>query len=101
MNPPAIRVHRLSKWPPWISHWLGYRALPPAPPKQYIVWFWSFFAAFCGISVIQLVFGKSHYFIERNVPSIVASYVGFKLIMKNQKYFILLLVGRVCSSHVW
>jgi CBS-domain-containing membrane protein len=35
---------------------------------------WSFIGAFLGISLIQAVFGQAHYFIERGVPSIVASY---------------------------
>lgn len=68
------RHHRLAKWPSWLSRWLGYRATPPPVPQTYVVWFWSFIGAFCGMSVLQLVFGKAHYFIERNVPSIIASY---------------------------
>ncbi|KAH7930082.1 hypothetical protein BV22DRAFT_1001442 [Leucogyrophana mollusca] len=67
-------VHRLSRFPPAVSRWLGYRATPPATTPNYIVWFWSFIAAFCGISVLQAVFSNAHYFLERGVPSIVASY---------------------------
>jgi len=66
--------HRLAAWPTWLSHWLGYRASPPAKRPDYIVWLWSFIGAFCGISVIQAVFGQAAYFISRGVPSIVASY---------------------------
>ncbi|KAG6811067.1 hypothetical protein H0H92_009127 [Tricholoma furcatifolium] len=66
--------HRLAQWPSWLSRWLGYRATPPAKRPDYIVWFWSFVGAFCGISLIQAVFGQAQYFISRGVPSIVASY---------------------------
>ncbi|ESK93991.1 hpp family protein [Moniliophthora roreri MCA 2997] len=41
---------------------------------DYQVWAWTFIGAFCGISVLQAVFGYAHYFIKRGVPSIVASY---------------------------
>ncbi|KIJ70017.1 hypothetical protein HYDPIDRAFT_73506, partial [Hydnomerulius pinastri MD-312] len=68
------RVHRLSKAPPAISRWLGYRASPPKTLPEYGVWTWSFIAAFCGVSVLQAVFSRAHYFIERGVPSIIASY---------------------------
>ncbi|KAG6836308.1 hypothetical protein H0H93_009281 [Arthromyces matolae] len=68
------RPHRLSRWPPSLSRWLGYRAAPPPKRPDYIVWIWSFIGAFCGISVIQAVFGQAQYFISRGVPSIVASY---------------------------
>jgi len=53
---------------------LGYRSSPPAKKPVYIVWIWSFIGAFLGISLIQAVFGQAQYFIERGVPSIVASY---------------------------
>ncbi|TFK62781.1 hypothetical protein BDN72DRAFT_889942 [Pluteus cervinus] len=68
------QTHRLSTLPPWISHWLGYRSSPPSKRPDYVVWIWSFIGAFCGISVIQAVFSQAQYFIERGVPSIVASY---------------------------
>lgn len=65
----------LAQLPWWISRWLGHRELnPPAVPKS-LVWFWSFIGAFCGISVLQAVFGHAHYFINRDAPSIVASFV--------------------------
>ncbi|KAJ7607947.1 HPP family-domain-containing protein [Roridomyces roridus] len=64
----------LSRLPTWISHWLGYRAAPPPKRPDYIVWLWSFIGAFGGLSILQAVFGHAHYFIERNVPSIIASY---------------------------
>ncbi|KAJ8072284.1 hypothetical protein AAF712_007740 [Marasmius tenuissimus] len=68
------QASRLSKIPKPVSHWLGYRSTPPPKLPDYQVWFWSFVAAFCGISVLQAVFGQAEYFIRRGVPSIVASY---------------------------
>ncbi|KAJ7889779.1 HPP family protein [Mycena olivaceomarginata] len=65
---------RLARLPRWISHWLGYRAAPPPKQPEYVVWLWSFIGAFCGLSLIQAVFGHSQYFLRRDVPSIVASY---------------------------
>lgn len=67
--------NRLSRLPTYISRWLGYRPTPPAKNPEYVVWLWSWIGAFCGISLIQAVFQQSHYFVERGVPSIVASYV--------------------------
>ncbi|KAJ7510830.1 HPP family protein, partial [Mycena galericulata] len=64
----------LARLPPWISHWFGYRAVPPPKRPDYIVWLWSFIGAFCGLSILLAVFGHSHYFMEHKVPSIVASY---------------------------
>ncbi|KAK7050826.1 hypothetical protein VNI00_004937 [Paramarasmius palmivorus] len=67
-------MSRLSRLPHSISHWLGHRSKPPAKLPDYQVWAWSFIGAFCGISVLQAVFGHAQYFIERGVPSIIASY---------------------------
>ncbi|PPR06018.1 hypothetical protein CVT26_007497 [Gymnopilus dilepis] len=66
--------NRLSSLPQWVSHWLGFRAHPQAPKPHYVVWIWSFIGSFCGISLIQAVFGQARYFVQRGVPSIVASY---------------------------
>jgi hypothetical protein len=71
MAPP----NRLARLPPWISHWLGYRSSPAKKQPVYIIYLWSFIGAFCGLSVLQAIFGHAHYFIDRHVPSIVASYV--------------------------
>ncbi|KAJ3501647.1 hypothetical protein NMY22_g18852 [Coprinellus aureogranulatus] len=75
--------------PTWASRWLGYRpphapTLPPPqgqpipvgakPPSQPVVWIWSWIGAFCGISVIQAVFGHAQYFVDRGVTPIVPSY---------------------------
>jgi hypothetical protein len=67
---------RLARLPPWMSHWLGYRAGPVKPLNTYLVAAWSFITAFCGLSVIQAIFNYSDYFNERNVPGIIASYVS-------------------------
>ncbi|KAF8654894.1 hypothetical protein AX16_003323 [Volvariella volvacea WC 439] len=66
--------NRLAYLPTWISHWLGYRATPPPKRPDYVIWFWTWIAAFGGISILQAVFGHAEYFIRRGVPSIVASY---------------------------
>ncbi|KAF9486130.1 HPP-domain-containing protein [Pholiota conissans] len=70
MPPPS----RLSRLPPQLSRWLGYRSGPVPKRPDYIVYLWSFIGAFGGIALIQAVFGQAQYFIERGVPSIVASY---------------------------
>jgi len=67
-------ANRLSRLPSWLSHWLGFRSEPLTKRPDYTIWFWSFIGSFLGISLIQAVFGQAHYFIERGVPSIIASY---------------------------
>ncbi|THU94462.1 HPP family protein [Dendrothele bispora CBS 962.96] len=64
----------LARFPPAFSRWLGYRSSPLPKRSDYLIYFWTWIGAFCGISVIQAVFGQAQYFIERGVPSIVASY---------------------------
>ncbi|CAG8891771.1 unnamed protein product [Penicillium egyptiacum] len=64
----------LARLPHSVSHWLGYRENAPKPPPKYLVHFWSFIAAFCGLCVVQAIFNYSSYFIERGVPGIIASY---------------------------
>ncbi|KAH8434874.1 HPP family protein [Aspergillus melleus] len=56
-----------------MSRWLGYRSTTPKPLPPYATWFWSFIAAFCGLSVVQAVFNYSQYFLDRGVPGIIAS----------------------------
>jgi hypothetical protein len=65
----------LSHLPASFSRWFGHRSAPVPNHPKYIVWLWTFIGAFLCISLIQAVFGQAHYFIERGVPSIVASYV--------------------------
>jgi hypothetical protein len=66
----------LASLPDWCSHWLGYRTDPVKPPPKYLVYFWSFIGAFCGLSVLTALFSYSEYFLSRGVPIIVASYVS-------------------------
>ncbi|KAL0948306.1 hypothetical protein HGRIS_010898 [Hohenbuehelia grisea] len=73
-NLPNHRPHRLATLPAWFTRCLGYRASPPPKRPDWVVWLWSFIGAFCGISLIQAVFGQAHYFIDRGVPPIIASY---------------------------
>jgi len=67
---------RLSRLPPWFSHWLGYRAETPGPLPVWKVAAWSFITAFCGLSVVQAIFNYSPAFTSRHVPGIIASYVS-------------------------
>ncbi|KAJ5145758.1 uncharacterized protein N7515_000322 [Penicillium bovifimosum] len=67
---------RLSRLPPWISHWLGYRSEPVKPLPAYQIAIWSFITSFCGLSILQAIFVYSEYFTSRHVPGIVASYVS-------------------------
>jgi len=69
-------MSRLSRLPSFISHWLGHRSNPVPKHPDYIIYFWSFVGSFLGISLVQAVFGQAHYFIEKGVPSIIASYVS-------------------------
>lgn len=74
LNVPSVNI--LPRLPWWVSRWLGYRKTPPKPLPQYLVWVWSFFAAFCGLCVLQAIFNYSSYFERRHVPGIVASFVS-------------------------
>ncbi|KAJ7670362.1 HPP family protein [Mycena rosella] len=64
----------LASLPRWISHWFGYRVAPAPKKSEYVVGLWSFLGAFCGLSTLQAVFVHVEYFIQRNVPGIVASF---------------------------
>lgn len=70
----------LSRLPSSVSRWLGHRSTPVPTRPNYIVWLWAFVGTFLGLSLIQAVFAQAHYFVERGVPSIVASYVCFTLL---------------------
>ncbi|KAJ3997500.1 HPP family-domain-containing protein [Lentinula boryana] len=74
MTSTSPRPSPLARLPRWISHWLGYRAGPVPKQPDYIIWIWSFIGAFGGLSILQAIFGHSHYFLQRDVPSIIASY---------------------------
>ncbi|KAJ5576217.1 hypothetical protein N7535_003143 [Penicillium sp. DV-2018c] len=64
----------LSRLPPWISRWLGYRSEPVKPLPAYQIALWSFITSFCGLSILQVIFVYSEYFTSRHVPGIVASF---------------------------
>lgn len=66
----------LTRLPPWLSRWFGYRSAPPPKPSERIIWIWSFVGTFCGVSVIQAVFQQAQYFASRKVPPLIASYVS-------------------------
>lgn len=65
----------LHKLPTWVSWGLGYRKKLPRKVSTVVVWIWTFIGAFCGISVVQAVFERSQYFLDRHVVNIVASFV--------------------------
>ncbi|VDB96607.1 unnamed protein product [Peniophora sp. CBMAI 1063] len=64
----------LSRLPPWVSRWLGYRSIPEPdlPPWNNNIWSWV--GAFCELSVIAAIFGHSVYFTSRNVPVLLPSF---------------------------
>jgi len=67
----------LSRLPLGVSRFLGYRGsspLPSSPHPRHVIWFWSFVGAFGAIGVIQAVFERSPYFIQRHVPPIIGSF---------------------------
>lgn len=72
-------LNPLPRLPTWVSWWLGYRSVPPKPQPDYVVLIWSFIGAFCGLSILQALFGRVSYFVEQGVPPIVVSYVGCNL----------------------
>ena len=76
---PSRRL--LARMPPSITRWVGYRSSSPKPLPSYGIALWSFIAAFCGISVIQATF-RADYFVQRGVPSVIASYVRVRLLRR-------------------
>lgn len=66
----------LARLPTWMSRWLGYRVGKIPKREEWEVWIWSWIGAFCGISVLQAVFGHARYFVNQNVPSIIPSFVS-------------------------
>ena len=70
---------RLSRLPIWLSRWLGYRRSTAPKQPENIVYIWSLVGSFCGLAILQAVFEQAHYFINRHVPTIVASYVGLPI----------------------
>lgn len=74
-NEMQDREAMLTRLPTWLTHWFGVRS--EALPKRalYVSYIWAFVGAFCGLSVLQAIFGQARYFIDRGVPEIIASYV--------------------------
>lgn len=66
--------YRLTRLPTWANHWLGYRAETPPPSSSLILCVWAFIGTFVSLALLQGIFG-TRFFVERNVPSIVASFV--------------------------
>ena len=66
----------LRRLPPWFSRWFGFRGEPMPPSPTYIVCLWGFVGAFGGLGILLAIFAHTDYFTSRNVPPIVASYVG-------------------------
>jgi hypothetical protein len=78
---PAERVIQrgLSRLPPWISRWLGYRGTNLPPSRTWIVCLWGFIGAFGGVASIIAVFAHTSYFHNIHlVPPIVASFVSIE-----------------------
>lgn len=68
-----------SRLPPWATRWIGVRSQPPKPKPIYVPYLWAFIGAFCGLSLLQAIFGHTPYFIERGVPPVIASYVSIQV----------------------
>ncbi|KZT73752.1 hypothetical protein DAEQUDRAFT_721207 [Daedalea quercina L-15889] len=69
-----MNLTSLVTYPAWLTRWVGHRTAPPPVRSRYIVWLWSFIGAFCGLSILQALFGHAQYFVHRGVPSLIASY---------------------------
>lgn len=69
-------VHSQSNIPPAVTRWFGVRSQPPPPKPLWVSLLWAFIGAFCGLSLLQAVFGHASYFVDRGVPQLVASYVS-------------------------
>ncbi len=72
---PNNRPSLLARLPTWLTRWIGYRAALPPPEPTYVTYIWSFTGAFCGLALIQAVFGYANYFKRRDVPPIMPSFV--------------------------
>src|SRR5579859_1041696 len=65
----------LHKLPTWANWGLGCRRKLPRKVTTVVVWIWTFIGAFCGVSVVQAVFERSQFFLDRHVVNIVGSFV--------------------------
>ncbi|KAM6492790.1 HPP family domain containing protein [Amanita muscaria] len=68
--------HPLGRLPSWISRWFGHRATPPPKRPNYEICLWSFIGTFCGVALLQAVFGHASYFIAKGAPPVVPSYAA-------------------------
>ncbi|KAI8817969.1 HPP family-domain-containing protein [Fimicolochytrium jonesii] len=76
---PPEGASRLAQLPPSLSWFLGYRRPTTSStlqPKIYVIWIFSFIGSFASMAVLQAVFERNTYFVERNVPSIIASFAA-------------------------
>ncbi|PFH47459.1 hypothetical protein AMATHDRAFT_6716 [Amanita thiersii Skay4041] len=76
-TPAAFRV---SRWPSWLSRWVGYRATPQAKIPMYIALVYAFIGVFGALSVLQALFGRVEQLMHFHVPPIVYSYGSVVLI---------------------
>ena len=88
---PRPWLHRL---PQWMSWGLGYRWKLQKNISSVIIWLWTFIGAFCGVAVVQAVFERNQYFLNRNVPNIVGSFVQQALIIR-------LTLGGNSGASIW
>ncbi|KAK2464080.1 hypothetical protein APHAL10511_003910 [Amanita phalloides] len=75
-----IALCDLSRWPFWLSRWIGYREMPSPALPMYKSLFWSFVGTFCGVALIQGIFGRVKTFVGYDVPPIVYSYGSAALV---------------------
>ncbi|KAF2755849.1 HPP-domain-containing protein [Pseudovirgaria hyperparasitica] len=73
VNPylPRSQVYRL---PRCIAWFLGYRKTPRKDVGNVLIWWWSFFGAFCGIAAVCAIFKYSGALKHANPPIIIASF---------------------------
>lgn len=90
--------HRLARLPPWVNHWLGYRPQELPPPSDLIICIWAFVGAFVSLALLQGIF-QSQYFVDRNVPSVVASFV--RIVYSLTSPFADSRIGRKRSIGLW
>ncbi|KAF9489163.1 hypothetical protein BDN71DRAFT_359758 [Pleurotus eryngii] len=66
----------LAALPWWMSRWIGYRPYPVVIPPLWVNCVWSFIAVFCGIATIQTIFTHVHFFVNKEIPPVIANYVA-------------------------
>jgi len=71
-----VAFRDLSRWPRWVSRWLGYRAVPPPKLSERMSMFWSFIGIFCTIALLQVIFLVQKNFFGHDVPPLIYSYAS-------------------------